>query len=130
MTSHYSVPGDRQGRSASGSTSYDSWLYVVFPDGSVVWERPTAATEADDQSRLAVAPAPGAVPRLSAGLQGVVLGVAIALISAGFGAMLPWLVVAATTSVESCPEATSPEPGRLLNQRSPFLGAGQCHARR
>jgi|GEM_PF-2400539 len=70
-----------------------------------------------------------AAPRMSAG--SIVLGVAIALFSTGFGAILPRMVSTPDPVPASCPQAPSSlPPFEQLNHRTQTLSSVGCNARR
>ena len=117
MTSHHPTFGDRQ----SASTSYDPMPVAVFPDGSVMWEQ----SDADPQAHKLGAPASTRDLQISGGMKGVVLGVTIALISTGFGAVLPRVVNSRYPTPVGCSQA----PRQDLEYRSPrsqALSSHQC----
>lgn len=124
MTSHYPVSGDR----AFAYTPYTSRPVAVFPDGSVMWEQETGDRDCSSPIQGGDPKMADTSPRMSTG--GIVLGVAIALFSTGFGAILPRMVSTPDPRPASCPQTPSPFPVETLSHRTQTLAAVGCNARR
>ncbi|MEO1149063.1 MAG: hypothetical protein AAFY26_26220 [Cyanobacteria bacterium J06638_22] len=123
MTSYYRTSGDRQ----SAPPQYDSTPVAVFPDGSVIWEQSDTGYPQSPGPPLVTPTQPSNVMR------GVILGVAIALISTGFGAILPRLANGQISVPTGCSKSFSnPVVGgeETLNSPFPFSATNQCSIRR
>ncbi|MEO1210555.1 MAG: hypothetical protein AAFX78_13540 [Cyanobacteria bacterium J06638_20] len=123
MTSYYRTSGDRQ----SSPPQYDSTPVAVFPDGSVMWEQSDAGYPQSPGPPLVMPTQP------SNAMRGVILGVVIALISTGFGAILPRLANGQISAPTGCSKSFSePIVGGEENLNPPFSfsASNQCRVGR